>query len=355
MTRGAENWLYVYVYNNYKVFEFNGDTLLNWYIIALVVDFVYYWVHRACHEIHILWAQHQVHHSSEDYNLTVGFRHPLLHAWCGFIFYLPMAFFVSPIQFIMHQQFNLLYQFWIHSSVINNLGPLEYVLNTPNHHKVHHGCNKIYLDKNYGGVLIIWDRLFGTFEKYSPKHEIIFGIVSQPRTFNPLYQQIFYNNNVYEKFKKLNGWSNKIQSLFKGPSWLPGRSWTGCDADKTDIRDRKIYDPEMSIWYKVYLLIDFVLCCCFFQYAVTLSEVSPFQVLGHLFYVMFSLTIIGLFFDNHPWAIHFEILRCCINQFFIPYAGTENNIAFLIWSIHTLLFVFCLLKFFNNIQSIKFK
>lgn len=132
-----------------------------------------------------------------------------------------MAFFVSPIQFIMHQQFNLLYQFWIHSSVINNLGPLEYVLNTPSHHKVHHGnekilfhffylikkycilndglifrkiiilgCNKIYLDKNYGGVLIIWDRLFGTFEKYSPKHEIIFGIVSQPRTFNPLYQQV---------------------------------------------------------------------------------------------------------------------------------------------------------------------
>ncbi|XP_039291102.1 alkylglycerol monooxygenase-like [Nilaparvata lugens] len=190
--RGAESALYVYIYENYRLMELPWDSPMTWYIAAIAVDFCYYWVHRASHEIHIFWAQHQVHHSSEDYNLTVGLRQSVLQGWCGFAFYLPMALFVPPAQFLTHQQFNLMYQFWIHTETVKSLGPLEWVLNTPKHHRLHHGSMLWCLDKNYGGCLIIWDRLFGTFVEDKKEQEIIYGLVYNQPSFNPFFLQIFY-------------------------------------------------------------------------------------------------------------------------------------------------------------------
>jgi alkylglycerol monooxygenase len=137
--RGAESYAYVYIYENFRLVELSWDKPATWYLAAIGVDFCYYWVHRACHEIHILWAQHQVHHSSEEFNLAVGLRQSLVQGWCGFIFYLPLAFAIPPAHFITHQQFNLLYQFWIHTKTVKTLGPLEFIFNTPQHHRVHHG------------------------------------------------------------------------------------------------------------------------------------------------------------------------------------------------------------------------
>lgn len=106
------------------------------------------------------------------------------------MFYLPLALFIPPSNFITHHQFNLIYQLWIHTTVINDLGLLEFIFNTPKHHRVHHGCNLYCLDKNYGGVFIIWDRLFGTFMRELPDKNIIYGLVVSPRTFNPIYLQV---------------------------------------------------------------------------------------------------------------------------------------------------------------------
>lgn len=108
------------------------------------------------------------------------------------MFYLPLAFFIPPAQFITHYQFNLLYQFWIHTKTVQNLGPLEYIFNTPNHHRVHHGSNIWCLDKNYGGVLIIWDRIFGTFAEDKKNEEIVYGLVYNQPSFNPFHLQVSY-------------------------------------------------------------------------------------------------------------------------------------------------------------------
>ncbi len=145
-------------------------------------------------EVNLFWSTHQTHHSSEYYNLSTALRQGVLQAYFSWIFYLPLALLIPPQICLIHSQMNLLYQFWIHTNVISNLGPFEYILNTPSHHRVHHGRNPYCIDKNYGGVLIIWDRLFGTFAAERENEEVAYGLVHPINTFDPLEIQV--NSNV---------------------------------------------------------------------------------------------------------------------------------------------------------------
>jgi len=180
---------YLYIYNNWRIYELPWDSAVTWVVAAILCDLGYYWVHRAAHELNILWAAHQVHHSSEDYNLTTAFRQSMIMKFGNWPFYLPMAFFVPPTQLIVHVQFNLLYQFWIHTELVKDIGPLEYILNSAKHHRVHHGSNRYCLDKNYAGVLIIWDRMFGTFEWERDDEPVVYGLVDQVN--HNLQRQVF--------------------------------------------------------------------------------------------------------------------------------------------------------------------
>uniref|UniRef100_A0A1B6EA86 Alkylglycerol monooxygenase n=1 Tax=Clastoptera arizonana TaxID=38151 RepID=A0A1B6EA86_9HEMI len=309
--RGGESALYLYIYKNFRLVDIPWESTITWYIAVFGVDFCYYWVHRASHEIHILWAQHQVHHSSEDFNLAVGLRQSALQGWCGFAFYLPLALILPPAHFITHQQFSLLYQFWIHTETVKSLGPLEWLLNTPKHHRVHHGSTLYCLDKNYGGFLIIWDRLFGTFAEEKEKHEIIYGLVLNQPSFNPVYLQVFYNQNVINKWNSMEGWKNKISAVIKGPSWLPGRPWTGAEEDKIDVKSRQKYDVVLPLWCNVYLLCHFALVTVGFQ-ELYLRHVgmNPFAILLFVTYIITSLTIIGLMLENRSQATILEVFRC---------------------------------------------
>ena len=135
----------------------------SWAVVFLLVDLCYYWSHRLSHRVHILWAGHVVHHSSEEYNLTVALRQSSLHGLFTWAFYMPLALLGVPwVMFAVCHGLNLIYQFWIHTREVGRLGPLEWFMNTPSHHRVHHGINPKYQDRNYAGVFIIWDRLFGT-------------------------------------------------------------------------------------------------------------------------------------------------------------------------------------------------
>ncbi|CAB3381035.1 Hypothetical predicted protein [Cloeon dipterum] len=263
--RGAESAAYIFIYQKFRLVDLAWDNAVTWYLAALGVDFCYYWVHRASHEVHVLWAQHQVHHSSEDYNVAVGLRQSILQGWCGFIFYLPLAFFIPPAHFLTHQQFSLLFQFWLHTEAVRHLGPLEWIFNTPRHHRVHHGANLYCLDKNYGGVLIIWDRLFGTFAPEKEGEEIVYGLVFNQPSFNPVWLQYFYSAHVVHKWQTMEGWKNKLSAVFKGPSWAPGAPWTGREEDKIKVGPRPKYDVSIPTWCNVYLLIHFVVVVLLFQ------------------------------------------------------------------------------------------
>ncbi|BES97188.1 Fatty acid hydroxylase superfamily [Nesidiocoris tenuis] len=329
--RGTETAAYVWIYENYRLAELPWDSVTTWYLTALGVDFCYYWVHRACHEVHILWAQHQVHHSSEDYNLTIGLRQSVLQGWCGFIFYLPLALCVPPPIFFIHQQFNVLYQFWLHTETVRSLGPLEWVLSTPRHHRVHHGSTLKCLDKNYGGTLIIWDRLFGTFAE-EPKEEIIYGLVMNQPSFNPLYLQVFYNMNVINKFGKMEGWANKLSAVFKGPSWLPGRPWTGAEEDKIDVKSRKKFDVELPTWCNVYIALHFIAVVFGFQdLAQRYLSMDPLSAVMFVVYVLASVTMIGFLLENRQNAFILELVRCSLIAWLIHSGVLSVELPYLKW------------------------
>ncbi|XP_071444075.1 alkylglycerol monooxygenase-like [Hetaerina americana] len=321
--RGAESSLYMVIYDRWRVANLPWDSPWTWYLALLVVDFCYYWLHRASHEVHFLWAQHQVHHSSEEYNLAVGLRQSILHGWCGSLFYLPMALFVPPSHYLTHLHFSLLYQFWMHTRAINTLGPLEWVFNTPKHHRVHHGCNLYCLDKNYGGFLIIWDRIFGTFASEKEGEQIIYGLVLNNPSFNPLWLQVFYNQHVVDKWKSMEGWQNKLAAIWKGPSWFPGQPRLGSEEFKIDVKERIKYDVHLPAWCNLYLLLHFCIVVIGFQeLAVRHMSMSPLAVLWFSAYILISLTSIGMLFDNRPNACAFEFLRCLLFVSYVQHYGS---------------------------------
>jgi sterol desaturase/sphingolipid hydroxylase (fatty acid hydroxylase superfamily) len=172
-------WLY-----EHRVLDL-GDAWWSWLVLLFAEDLCYYWFHRSHHEVRLLWAAHVNHHSSRHFNLSTALRQTLLTPFTGFVFWAPLPLIGFPPWMVMTAQaWSLLYQFWLHTEAIDRLGPLELVMNTPSHHRVHHGKNVEYLDKNHAGIFIIWDRVFGTFAP--ERARVVYGLTKDIDTYNPL-------------------------------------------------------------------------------------------------------------------------------------------------------------------------
>ncbi|MGE5185476.1 MAG: sterol desaturase family protein [Acidobacteriota bacterium] len=161
------------------------DAWWSWIVLLFAEDCCYYWFHRTHHEVRLLWAVHVNHHSSQRFNLSTALRQALLTPVTGPVFWTPLPLLGFPPWMVLTAQaWSLLYQFWLHTEAIDRLGPLEHVLNTPSHHRVHHGKNVEYLDRNHAGIFIFWDKLFGTFEPERDK--VVYGLTKDIATYNPL-------------------------------------------------------------------------------------------------------------------------------------------------------------------------
>jgi len=192
----------------------------------LAWDFIYYWNHRIEHESCWLWAIHVVHHSSEHYNLSTALRQPVADVFGMFVPYGLMAFLgFRPSVIENARALNLIYQFWIHTETIGRIGVLEGVLNTPSHHRAHHGSNKQYLDRNYGGILIIWDRLFGTFER--EREKVVYGLTKNINTFNPLRIATHEYRDILRDVATTTNWRDRLNVVFRGPGWKRSASTNG--------------------------------------------------------------------------------------------------------------------------------
>ncbi|MFA9269675.1 MAG: sterol desaturase family protein [Baekduiaceae bacterium] len=191
-----------------------------WVLLFFADDLAYYWFHRVSHESRVFWASHVVHHSSEHYNLSTALRQtwvPMTY----FPFWLPLALMgFSPWMILLAQSWSLIYQFWIHTERVRRLPRfLEAVLNTPSHHRVHHGSNQQYLDKNYGGILIIWDRMFGTYE---PEGERVkYGLTKNIQTHNPVRVAFHEYVALWHDIRRARGVRTKVALAFRGPGWQP--------------------------------------------------------------------------------------------------------------------------------------
>src|SRR5688572_10603116 len=180
---------YVALYENARLYDLSGRPVAAFLIAFVGVDFIYYCWHRASHRLNFLWAAHVVHHQSEDFNLAVALRQGVLTPLTASPFAFPLALLgIPPLIYVAAASLNTLYQFWIHTELVKSLGPLEKVLNTPSHHRVHHARNPRYLDRNYAAMLIVWDRLFGTFAPESERPT--YGITKPLRSFNALWAQV---------------------------------------------------------------------------------------------------------------------------------------------------------------------
>ena len=194
---------------------------------AMVVwDFLYYWNHRSMHEVRVLWANHVSHHSSERYNLSTALRQPWSSLTMAWVF-APMPLLGFPAKVTMRAgQLNLLYQYWIHTEAIDRLPrPIELIFNTPSHHRAHHGANQHYLDKNYGGILIVWDRLFGTFEP--EVRRLKYGLTKNISTYNPFRIAYHEYAAIARDVRSASGPRHKLGHVFGKPGWTPVKPAVG--------------------------------------------------------------------------------------------------------------------------------
>jgi sterol desaturase/sphingolipid hydroxylase (fatty acid hydroxylase superfamily) len=208
------NWLY-----EYRVFDIELS-VLSVFFAFILQDFLYYWFHRASHHIHWLWAAHVVHHSSTKMNFTTAFRQSLMYPLAGmWVFWLPMILIgFNPLTVLSVVALNLAYQFFVHTQVVNKLGWFEFIFNTPSHHRVHHAINRGYLDKNFAGVLIIWDKLFGTFVEEDKNQPCKYGIVGQLNSNNPITITFHQWRYLIKLTYITKGFEAKLKVLFGYPT-----------------------------------------------------------------------------------------------------------------------------------------
>jgi alkylglycerol monooxygenase len=234
--------VYVLVYSHFALFSLEANDWRVWVGALIAYDFFYYWNHRIDHEVGIFWAAHVVHHQSEAFNLSTALRQPSSGVLLGWIFYLPMAIAgVPPLVFVAVGLIDLLYQFWIHTELVGKLGWFDRVFASPSNHRVHHGVNDNYLDKNYGGILILWDRLFGTYE--DEVETPVFGVRGGLGTFDPVSANLSYYATMAKLASAADDWRDKIRVWFAPPGWVPANLRPAGPQAPFDVGAMRLYDP----------------------------------------------------------------------------------------------------------------
>jgi sterol desaturase/sphingolipid hydroxylase (fatty acid hydroxylase superfamily) len=207
--------------SSFSVFHFNEKGIIYWLLLFLAEDFAYYVLHFADHHIRFFWATHITHHSSEKFNFTVAIRSSVFQPFYRFVFYLPLAFLgFEALDIVFMYAACQVYGFWVHTEIIGKLPPwFEFVFVTPSHHRVHHGANPIYLDKNMGMALIIWDRIFGTFQEELKEEPVKYGLTTNVRSYHPLKVVFFEWNNIINDLKQIQNRRHFLKYIFGPPGW----------------------------------------------------------------------------------------------------------------------------------------
>ncbi|NLR75378.1 sterol desaturase family protein [Leeia aquatica] len=277
-----------------------------WLLAFVLFDFCYYWHHRLGHTIALLWAAHSVHHQSEDYNLSTALRQPSTTFLFGWLFYLPMALLGIPVALYgAVYSLNLLYQFWIHTELVGRLGWLDRVFGSPSNHRVHHGQNAYCLDRNYGGFLMLWDHLFGTYVDERADEAPIYGVRGALHSWHPLVANLKVYLGLLRTSLSLTRWRDKLQVWLRPPGWTP----QGIDLSWDPTAFRK-HDPVLPGAWQAYAWAQFGLC-----YLSGLLWLVRWPGLGNpvgtgvLVAVLLGVLSLGFWLSQHTWAHRLEAGR----------------------------------------------
>lgn len=282
-------------------------------VLFLGVDFFYYWFHRLAHEISVMWGSHVVHHQSEEYNLTVALRQAWVQGAFSWVFYLPLAAVgFDPTMFITIASIQTLYQFWIHTKVIGRLPRwFEYVFNSPSHHRVHHGVNPKYIDKNHAGTLIIWDRMFGTFQE--EEEEVVYGITTQPKSWNPILLNVAYWYDLAKEARKAGSVRDGLRMFYLAPGWKPQEMGGMLEYKEVSAASFQKYDAATSPQMTAYIFVQFVLLLIGASvFLFSIKGMDTIYLAATSVLIIFSVLNIGGLFENRRWAVWAEVLRAVV-------------------------------------------
>jgi sterol desaturase/sphingolipid hydroxylase (fatty acid hydroxylase superfamily) len=315
LTKGIGLVTYAFAFKHLALFELSADSVWTWVFAFVFYDFCYYWLHRLGHERNILWAAHSVHHQSEDYNLSTALRQTSTGFLLGWIFYLPMAVFGVPLLvFVSVAALNLLYQFWVHTRHIPKLGWFEWFFVTPSNHRAHHAQNALYMDRNYGGVFIIWDRLFGSFQEEDDNEPVIFGVTTPLASWNPLWANVQFYAQLWADARRAESTWDKLRIWFMRTGWRPADVAARYPMNKPDLNQFRKFEVPLEGRQQLYVLLQFCVYIALGSYLMNLEpKLSVTALVLGWGAVAFGLFVLGVALENRPWALKLELVRLASN------------------------------------------
>jgi len=302
--------VYIAVYQYWAIFEVGSSPLI-WVVAFVVYDFCYYWNHRFGHEMNILWAAHVIHHSSEEYNLTTALRQTG-SGFLSFVFYLPLAIIgFDPLMIISVGALNLIYQFWVHTRHVGKLGWFEWFFVTPSNHRGHHAQNTVYIDKNYGGVFIIWDRMFGTYQEELDDDQPVFGIRGAVKSWNPIWVNFQVYQQLFHDALHTQHWWYKLTLWFRRTGWRPPDVIDAYPLEKNDdLTKFEKYDTNVPNALKAHCLIQYASTAAIgLGLSLYFANMNINEYFAIAAFAILSSFSIGALMENRHYAGVLEWLR----------------------------------------------
>jgi alkylglycerol monooxygenase len=303
-TAGAFYFVYDYLHQHFALLDIKPG-ILHWVLLLLSADFMWYWYHRLGHEINLFWGFHVVHHQSEEFNYTAGTRITIFQAVVRTMFWAVLPIIGFPAEMITTVLIiHGLYPFFTHTRLIGKLGILEYILVTPSHHRVHHASNEEYLDKNYGDMFIIWDKLFGTFAE--EKHEPVYGLTKPLYSYSFLWQHFHYLIELGYAVRREKGWLNKLKLIFGSPAHF--------DPRLREIAERRFLSRNKvkvkSQKFRYYVTGQFVVMVVLLFFLLLFEHHIDFflQLIAALF-LLITLINCGAILEQRRWVFYLEFAR----------------------------------------------
>lgn len=292
--------IYIWVFEYGRWFTLPSDALWVWVIALIAYDFCYYWVHRCGHEVELMWASHQVHHSSEYFNLSTALRQTSTGVLFSWPFYLPMALLgVPPVVFAVVALIDLLYQYWVHTELVGRLGVLDRILVTPSNHRVHHGQNDYCIDRNYGGIFIIWDRLFGTFAEERDEEPVIYGIRKPLNSFNAIWGNLNVFSDLWRRSRNASNLWQAIQVWFARPTTVAALQHEPIHHER--------FKSQAPRRLQIYVLVQYallaVIATYFFAIAETLNSLAR---AGYALWIIGSIWSLGALLEQSTYSKKLE-------------------------------------------------
>jgi alkylglycerol monooxygenase len=310
---------YGWVSEALEITQLSSDDLWVWIFSFVLYDFLYYWAHRFSHQINFLWASHVVHHQSEEYNLTTALRQTSSSVMI-WVFYIPSFIIGIPAEvFFVSGALNLIYQYWVHTQLIGKLGWYESIFVTPSHHRVHHAQNQIYIDKNHGGVFILWDKLFGSYQEELDEHQVIYGVRRPVKSYNPIWSNVHTWLSLLTDAIRTKNWWDKIRIWFMPTGWRPSDVEAKYPLIKQAAGAQIKYSPKSSNKLKFYALFQYIACIIFgvvfVQFSIQLENSLQFT-----FWVLVTVPLLTNGFaleGRRDLLLYSEVIRLILTSIIV--------------------------------------